>query len=357
MKVIKPIGGEQWFDLDIFDNRLNNFENSGCTFTSGGQSSMNFIVGQLRMKDDEFMLLPAYLCPTIVWNLQRNRVNFDFYRINRDLTIDIPDLEKKLLEHKVRAVFFIDYFGFCHDRGTLGCLKALKEKGIAIVEDAVQMLWFSRQEFIGDYVFNSYRKFLPADGSLVISEAQGHFEGSEDEYYEHQNTARMKLTAFVKYGLGSMEDFVSLFAKAEEAYGKDTAVKGMADISRHLLNKVDAEHIGNVRRRNYEYLWDTLSGSVDIRPLLGKDLLGQNIPIGFPVLIENRDSIKKALRGRSIYCPAHWPILEEEWVQGFSDSIYLSERILTLPIDQRYDKEDLDRLVRELRALCKQNWR
>ena len=94
MKFLKPIGGEQWFDVNIFNNSLNNFSDDRCTFTSGGQSSINFIICQLRMKDDEFMLLPAYLCPTIVWNLQRNKVNFDFYRINRDLSIDIPDLEK-----------------------------------------------------------------------------------------------------------------------------------------------------------------------------------------------------------------------------------------------------------------------
>lgn len=353
MKVLKPIGGEHWFDVNIFNNNLNNFENSSCTFTSGGQSSINFIVSQLRMKKDEFMLLPAYLCPTIVWNLQRNRVNFDFYKINRDLTIDIPDLEKKLEEHKVRAVFFIDYFGFYHDSKTLGYLNGLKDKRISIIEDAVQMLWFSSQEFKGDYVFNSYRKFLPVDGSLVLSEAHGDFQGVEDEYYEYQNTARMKITAYVKYGLGSKEDFISLFSKADEVYGKSRAVNGMTDISWHLLNKVDAEYIGSVRRRNYSYLQAKLAESGNIRPLLGKELLGQNIPIGFPVLIENRDSIKKELRSRSIYCPAHWPILEEEWVKGFEDSIYLAEHILTLPIDQRYDEEDLDRLVRELRSLCR----
>ena len=353
MKFLKPIGGEQWFDVNIFNNSLNNFSDDRCTFTSGGQSSINFIIGQLRMKDDEFMLLPAYLCPTIVWNLQRNKVNFDFYRINRDLSIDIPDLEKKLLEKKVRAVFFINYFGFYHDRSTLDYLRSLKGKGIALVEDAVQMLWFSKQEFTGDYVFNSYRKFLPADGSLVLSKAKGDFEACRDEYYEYQNTARLKLTAFVKYGLGSMEEFVALFAKAEEAYGRDTLIKGMSDISRHLLNKVDGEHIGNIRRSNYSYLWDKLADSSEIRPLLGKEFLGKNIPIGFPVLIKNRDRVKKELRGRSIYCPAHWPILGEEWAQGFGDSIYLAERILTLPIDQRYEKEDLDRLVQELRSLCK----
>jgi dTDP-4-amino-4,6-dideoxygalactose transaminase len=352
MKVTKPIGGEQWFDINLFKNEINNFENADYTFSSGGQSSINFIVRQLKLKDDEVMLLPSYLCPTIVWNLERNKVNFHFYKIRGDLSIDIGDLDEKIGKYNARAVFFIDYFGFYHDSKTRGFLISLKERGIAVIEDAVQMLWFSRQDFIGDFVFNSYRKFLPIDGSIVLSEAAGKFESVLDEYYEYMNTARLKITAYVKYGLGNIEDFVELYSKADEVYGKSTAINGMTEISRYLLNKVDVESIGEVRRRNFCYLHDKLADQDNIKPLFSKGMLGINIPIGFPVMIRNRDNVKSALRQKAIYCPAHWPILDEPWVRDFSESIWLAENILTLPIDQRYEECDMDRLIGEILKLC-----
>jgi len=109
MQVIKPIGGEKWFDINLFDNNAAQFRDADCTFLSGGQSALNFIFRCLAMKDKEFVLLPSYLCPTIVWNLDRNHVRYDFYRIRRDLSIDLADLREKLEAHPVRTVFLLDY--------------------------------------------------------------------------------------------------------------------------------------------------------------------------------------------------------------------------------------------------------
>ncbi len=341
----KPIGGEHWFDTNLFNHELNNYENSDCTFLSGGQSAMNLIIRRLEIKEDETILLPSYLCPTIVQNMDRNRVNYGFYRINPDLSINCEDLHVQIGKHKVRAVFFIDYFGFYHNGKTLDCLNALKDQGIALIEDGAQMLWFERKKFIGDFVFNSYRKFLPIDGSLVLGETAESYESVHDEYYEYMNTARMKITAYVQYGLGTVDEFVGLYAKADEFYGKSTAINGMTEISMRLLNKVDGEYIGRVRRSNYAYLYDRLSIHPQIRPVMDKGLLENNIPIGFPVMIENRDPIRSSLRSQGIYCPVHWPILDEKWVHDYPDSIFLTENLMTLPIDQRYGKDDLDRLI------------
>lgn len=348
MPNLKPIGGEPWFDTNLFCHTLNQLEQASGTFLSGGQSSLNFIVKNLQMKADEIILLPSYLCPTIVQNLDRNHARYSFYTINSDLSINISDLQAKIDKNKVKAVFFIDYFGFYHQAETKEYLKSLKEKNIILIEDAAQMLWLEKKEFIGDFTFNSYRKFLPIDGSIVISEQAGYYEGKADAYYALMNEGRMKITSYVKYGLGNVEVFVRLFSKADEAYGKSTEINGMMEISKQLLNQLDIDYIGQVRRRNYIYLFDQLSEIVGITPLFDKNLLGDQIPIGFPILIKNRDKIRKELRAKAIFCPVHWPLLEEKWIHEYPDSITLAENLMTLPIDARYEKEDLDRLLREL---------
>lgn len=345
---LKPIGGEHWFDTNIFDNELDNFKDSNFTFLRGGQSALSFIVHDLQIKNDEYILVPAYLCPTILWNFDRNRVNYAFYNINLDLSINLDDLSKKVDNYKVKAVFFINYFGFYHNDNTVNFLKMLKNRGIVIIEDAVQMLWFTEENFIGNYVFNSYRKFLPIDGSIVISKTHGKYDSIKDEYYEYMNNARMKITAFVKYGIGKMEEFVELFSKANEVYNDSTIIYGITDISKYLLSKVNYKYIGNIRKQNYCYLYDKLSKNNRIKVLFGKEHIGDTIPIGFPILIKHRDNVKRALRSKSIYCAAHWPIFNEVWVKDYPVSIYLTNALLTLPIDQRYDMEDMDRLINEL---------
>ncbi|MGB4590044.1 MAG: DegT/DnrJ/EryC1/StrS aminotransferase family protein [Clostridiaceae bacterium] len=351
MPNLKPIGGEPWFDTNLFCHDLNNLEQVQGTFLSGGQSSLNFIVMNLHMKEDEMILLPSFLCPTIVQNLERHHVKYDFYAINLDLSINRSDLQDKIANNKVKAVFFIDYFGFYHQSETLEYLKSLQEKNIILIEDAAQMLWLDKKEFIGDFTFNSYRKFLPIDGSIVLSDKTESYKGKADEYYALMNEGRMKITAYVKYGLGKVEDFVELFSKADEVYGKTTEINGMMQISRQLLNELDIDYIGKIRRRNYGYLFDRLCEVEHISPLFDKNLLGDQIPIGLPVLIKDRNRVRKELRTKAIYCPAHWPLLKERWIHDYKDSITLAENLMTLPIDVRYDLKDLDRLITELLRL------
>lgn len=351
MPNLKPIGGEPWFDTNLFCHSLNNLEKVRGTFLSGGQSSLNFIMKHLQLKEDEIILLPSYLCPTIIQNLERHHAGYRFYMVNLDLSINLDDLKAKIAQNKVKGVFFIDYFGFYHQADTLAYLKSLKEKGIILIEDAAQMLWLEKKEFVGDFTFNSYRKFLPIDASIVLSDQVETYDGKADAYYALMNEGRLRITAYVKYGLGNVEDFVRLFSKADEVYGKSTEINGMMEISRQLLSKLDIDHIGQVRRRNYGYLFDRLCDVDHITPLFDKNRLGDQIPIGLPVLIKDRDRVRKALRTKAIFCPAHWPLLQEKWINEYQDSIALAENLMTLPIDVRYEFEDLDRLIGELLRL------
>ena len=351
MPKLKPIGGEPWFDTNLFCHGMNQLDKVHGTFLSGGQSSINFIMKHLQMKENEIILLPSYLCPTIIQNLDRHHAGYVFYEVNLDFSINLKDLQAKIDKNNVKAVFFIDYFGFYHQAETIAYLKTLKEKGILLIEDAAQMLWLEKKEFIGDFTFNSYRKFLPLDGSIVLSEVNETYEGKPDDYYALMNEGRLRITLYAKYGLGTVEDFVDLFSKADEVYGKTTEINGMLEISKQLLNELDIDYIGEVRRRNYAYLYDRLCEIEHIAPIFDKNLLGDQIPIGLPVIVKDRDRVRKELRTKAIFCPAHWPLLKEKWIHDYKDSMTLALNLMTLPIDVRYDLKDLDRLINELLRL------
>ena len=59
------------------------------------------------------------------------------------------------------------------------------------------------------------------------------------------------------------------------------------------------------------------------------------VPLTFPVYVTDRDMFRKYLIEHQIYCAVHWP-LEGTELEGNSDAEWISDHILSLPIDQRY---------------------
>lgn len=353
---IKPIGGEFWFDNMLFDITKKNFEKLSAVFLSGGQSAIKFIIEDIDFKEDEYVLMPSYLCPTILNNFKKQNIKIIFYEINEDLSINLKDIENKVNDYKVRAIFFIDYFGFYHCDKTIEFLKLIQQTGMILIEDAVQMLWFSKmKKFIGNYVFNSYRKFLPIDGSIVLCDKFMKFNSFQDNYDKLMNEARLKKTEYVKCNIGNEKEFLNLFIEADEAYYERKCVNGISNESKELLNKVNYELIKQLRIDNYNYLYDKLKNLSNIKIIFNKELIYDNTPLAFPILIDKRDVIRKDLRKSSIYCPVHWDVRNERWIKEYHKSLYIANNILTIPIDNRYNIEDMNRVLGEIIKLIERN--
>ncbi|OOM77938.1 TDP-4-oxo-6-deoxy-D-glucose transaminase [Clostridium puniceum] len=344
-RYLKPIGGEQWFDINLFDDKLNKFKSTEAVFLNSGQSAIRFILKDIGIRDGEYILMPSYLCPTILYSFKKLNIKYEFYKINKDLSIDLDDVKSKMNKFNIKAVFFINYFGFYHNEDTIEYLLQLKNRDIIIIEDAVQMLWFNRKKFIGDYVFNSYRKFLPIDGSIVLCNKTKKIDFEEDNYYEKVNLARAKKTLFQNFNIGSEEEFLNLYEEAEVEYYKREKIIGMDYESKKMLSKVAYEFIHKKRKENYSYLHNLLIENKKIQIMYSKNRINDNTILGLPILIKNRDEIRRKLREVSIYCPVHWNILHEDWCNKYADSKFVSTRIITIPIDQRYDLNDMERIA------------
>ena len=72
--------------------------------------------------------------------------------------------------------------------------------------------------------------------------------------------------------------------------------------------------------------------------------LGSIVPLGFPLRVLERDRVRDALFDQEIYPPVHWP-LKGVVPRRFVESHRLSAEILTLPCDQRYCPDDMERMA------------
>jgi hypothetical protein len=112
----------------------------------------------------------------------------------------------------------------------------------------------------------------------------------------------------------------------------------MSELSQELLyNSFDYSFIMQKRRDNYKYLSERL-GHIALFP---GDIPDNVTPLGYPVLLEDRDKIRSGLFAIDVFPPIYWDI-DEIVPARFRSSHKLSDMIMTLPCNQRYNLTDME---------------
>jgi dTDP-4-amino-4,6-dideoxygalactose transaminase len=120
----------------------------------------------------------------------------------------------------------------------------------------------------------------------------------------------------------------------------------MSDLSAAILRHgLDYGEICEKRRANYQVLRAALAGIA-----LFENLPDDVAPLGFPVRTGRREALRMRLFDQRIYPPVHWP-LEGIVPREFEASHCLSAEILTLPCDQRYGPEEMERTIAAVREV------
>jgi hypothetical protein len=281
--------------------------------------------------------MPAYLCHTVGDAAKKAGVQLHFYPIDCQLQISDTGWIDNINETDL--VLFIDYFGFSSDRSIL---KQVKEKGGIVVEDGAHSLLSQYDRSYTDYVLFSPRKLIgiPAGAILMAMNEDVDFGPLQPAPRDALNAvyqAFLMRTAFDK-GNETDNNWFGVYKQAEAL--QPTGDYAIDDFSRSLLDiAFDYETIASKRRRNFLFLLDRLE---DIATY--KTLPDDVVPLGFPVLLDNRDTIQKELFKHNIFCPIHWPI-DGVIPKNYHSSFDLNKRILTLICDQRYSIEQLEQMV------------
>ena len=71
----------------------------GLYFLNGGKACLIVIAGYLREHGVNSVLLPSYLCPSIVDALEQCGIQCRYYQVREDFSIDLDDLAVKISAH------------------------------------------------------------------------------------------------------------------------------------------------------------------------------------------------------------------------------------------------------------------
>lgn len=334
------------FDLSL--DSLSRVENNLFSYLSvfgehvelfdSGRSAIRFLASSLKGK----ILLPEYICESVISCFDIHNVTF--YKVHKDFSIDLEDLEKKISPCTV-AIFLMHYFGAVQNDQILSELKAIaEERGLVIIEDTTQSL-FSKKNTIGDYMVSSIRKWMPIPKGGVLYYSKDRL-GLERKGFivskDNERIAGMVLkNLFLKDELDCNAEYRKIFSCCEDRLDEQQEIFLISDLSRFIISCIDIGSLVEKRRTNYRLLKDYL-GSIGVEPAV--KLSGNECPFVLPIRIPDRDKFRNYLMDNRVYCAVHWPsdgIREEErsqFVENYST-------LISLPIDQRYDEEHLQYLI------------
>jgi hypothetical protein len=322
--LIKPSNNS--FDSLIGDLKKHYFIN----YTFGGYYSLLAILDHLRsvFDEDAEVLLPSYLCQSILLPFKSRNIKYNFYRVDQNLYVDISHL-LSLINKNVKAILFIDYFGASQKERLTTTIDFLNSKNIFIIQDMVQCLYLDKDKMFGDYIFNSFRKFFPLEGSVLFSKKEISINFSKrtcSKFVLNKRMGQLLRYIHVNYGIFSSSSFLKFLKTADENY-YDEHIYKMSKTSRAILKKFDIDLLIKAHKKYYQYLLNNFGNYV---PELLNNL--RFVPLGFVIVVPERDVLRKKLFLENIYPPVHWVLSDEIDDLLFSDSIALSKSILTIPI-------------------------
>lgn len=214
-----------------------------------------------------------------------------------------------------------------HFNGHLPIPDSLLNNNIALIEDCVQSL-SSLKKTVGKASFTSLRKWLEEDLAPVF----GPYEHpstpfGRSAYYTTKKIAEQQKERWKKGEITDENTFLNTFETAEnqlqvnEIHASDTS----------RLKQYDWEKIITYRNQNSNALRQLITH-------LNIDILSQD-ELFLMIRLDNRDVVRKELAKQGIFAPVHW--LDSADKQQ-------AKTLLSLPIDQRYDKEDMTRIASAL---------
>ena len=323
-------------------------------YTNNGRTATVYALQNgLRFTKHDVILLPDYLCVSVLNALEVSGAQFRYYRVKRDLTIDLDDLASKM-DDRVKVIYVIHYFGIPQPLEAAEKLLALKKQyGACIIEDLTQTLYTvcSGRIGFGDFLVASTRKWLPVtDGGLlaVKDHVACSFPSLEDGYDEAVYQ-QLLITIMRKYYAEHPDADISYYLeqerKANAARYLDFTPKAPTELSQRIMFGFDHAAAIAQRIEHYAFLFHELEYVPGLE-LLAKplDSEGGFVPFGFPVLVENRQDLYNFLASHGIVGEIQW-ILPTDYYSPGADARYLSEHNIMLQCDQRYGRKEMEYIV------------
>lgn len=327
------IGGEFDVDLQSLQYRQGGNEQlDGVYKYSTGRSALYYILLDVKTRYCiNKVLLPDYLCSSVVVAAEKAEIAVVFYPLNDKLEIEEQGFADQYDEKS--AVLIINYFGLQNIQNQVIYVRSLNKQAV-IIEDDVQAYYEFLNDLNGaDYKFASLRKtFACPDGGLVKTNNPLPKIVTVNKFHQYKLAGSI-LKSLRKPEYYDDEVYLSMLEKGESMIDADIA-SGMSNMAMEIMLKTDIDRLAYIRRRNANFICDSLR-SLGIKTVL--PIGRENTPLFVPIYLEDRNKVRKYMFQHNCFCPVHWPLEGMKVKKGAE----MAEHELSIIVDQRYTQKDM----------------
>lgn len=296
------------------------------------------------------VLIPAYTCQTVITPFEEAGWHCEYYSVCRDLRIDTNNLLGAVKMHHPSLVVAHPYFGMDLNDEEMRILTGIKEQGIAVVLDLTQCLFSIRQYSFASFVVASYRKWMPIPDGGYLKDMTGKVNICQPEAENGKFTDRELAAMYLRdqyFGNGEQRTksiSIRLSKSADHLADSNISPHKMSQVAYNLMQNEDIKLNQQRRYENYTYLYKNVRESDKVAKVCKNLDVVTTAPLYFTIFVQDRPSLQRLLAKDAIYAPVIWPV-EDERVLINEEVKYIYDHILAIPIDQRYDESDMQRVV------------
>jgi len=315
----RPIGG--YFSWEFPMSKRGFPHEQGCLVNSG-HGALQLLLQSIGNVSKVY--IPYYTCDVVPFALDRVGIKYEFYHINERLEITNP-LEIGCNEY----IVYTNYFGI---KDTY--LQECRERyGSHLIIDNAQALF--APEISACHQIYSPRKFIGVpDGGILVSPRKIDVESLTKSV---RSGCCMHL---LKRAEGVVSEGYQDFKSSDHSLC-ELPLQRMSDITLSIMQSLDYSAIVKKRKSNFAYLHSRLGRTNALSSILG----GCVCPLVYPYYTKDGDTLRQELIDNKVFVARYWPNVTQ-WCKPVDIEYTLCNNILPLPIDQRYDETDMERIIK-----------
>lgn len=289
-------------------------------------SARNALVYVIRARKFKDILLPYLNCHVVANAIRKHcpKTVIHFYNLDANLLPLIADFPGNF------PVYYVNYYGLA-----IKCIKKFKERHL-IVDNA--QAFYSQPIHTGDTIYCPRKFFGVSDGGYLKTDK------ILKEPLKRATSWKNSVHLLKRLDCGASAAYKN-FQAAEVALNRKPLMK-MSLLTTHILSRIEHDQIIKRRRNNFAQLHRSLGNTNVLFPLIELAFSSKTyVPFCYPYMVENAEFLRNKLIKNSIYIPIYWPELRNsENINDFEKKFV--NKILCLPIDQRYCESDMLRVLK-----------
>ncbi len=314
---MKEIGG--YIELDTYHGKM---LHEDAKALNCGRHCLTYLI---RSRKIERMLLPCFICDSVINVCRKEGIRIRFYSVNDQLHPIIQSSQQK------EWVYVVNYYGQISS-----CeIKELKKMYKNLILDNTHAYFQSPTEGV-DTIYSCRKYFGVPDGAFLYSSSRLEENLKESISYSYMNflLGRYEKTA---------KEFYEQYRENNDRFDNEPLM-AMSKLTKNLLRAVDYIEVKIKRTKNFKYLHERFW---EINYL---KLIPYDGAFMYPLYIRNGRNIRNALSEQGIYIPVLWPEVYTRCGEG-SLEYDMAQNILPLPIDQRYGYKEMEKMYNMISCL------